>query len=1199
MESIQIQKLLDVNPDAVFIAERKSGRILFSNGIFRRKLNEEDNYSNKNLFEIIPLSERDNLHSLLERKINGSEFHLKLKDGRLISHKLFADEFDGESVLISFEGERNSLRPDFHTELINKLNDAVIAINLNLEIISWNKAAERMYGWAEIEALGKNISSLLRTEMTDVERKKYLFDLEVKGSVQQVITRRDKNGNPVFIEANTISIHDSSGKVAGYVSVNRDISTRLETLEQLKRSEERYKKIFDENPLPIIIYKVADYSIIKANKAAVNKYQYSSEEFEKMKITDLLPPKKKHILSRILTEDTGQNKAGNFYTLNRSSERIYVECTSTPIGYKDFDARLVVMNDITENQKAKEKLYDSSSKLETIIENLPMILLELNDEGKFVLEKGKALVGLEIKPDELVGKSALEVAGEIDVTLHNGEVISISEVIHKVMNGEVIAGHTSMTGRYFDNYFVPVRKAGEKVTGVLGVCLDITERVNFEKSFHNTEERFRLIADNTSDLIAMVSDKKYIYVSPSYEKVFGYSIEEIKNIGPGSLVHPEDRPALNKWRESGMIEFRVRNKKEEWLWVEGESFIIPGDPEIIVGIARDITKRKRAEEKLRESEERYRVLFERNPLPMFVYDEQTYQFVAVNEVAINHYGYTKDEFLKMTIKDIRPEGDVSALLNILTTQDPGINKFGIWRHRKKDGTIIDVDVTTHRITFNGRLSRIVLANDVTETVNAERALRESENKYRIIVENANEGILLVDANLNITFVNPKLASIVGYTRDEVENRSVLSFIFGEDKESALNYISQNREGNRETFEFRLKHRDGSERWVVSNAVPVFDEKNNYKGGLALITDITLQRKAEMVLHRTNEMLRALINYSPLSVVILDKEGKTELWNPASEKIFGWSSDEVIGKPLPFVPADKAEEHLGLRRIIMNGESFTGKEVVRVRKDNKKINVSISASPLFDSDHQPIGISSFLMDVTDKKNAEMEREKLFKEISSARNRLKILSAKLISVQEAEKRNISRELHDEIGQMLTAIKIDLQRIKDNPSQGEVGSLADDCTRLVEKTISVVRNLSLELRPSIIDDLGLAASLRWYADKFSQRTGITVKTEIKKITEVLPAECAINLFRICQEALTNIAKHSEAEYVKVTLNQNNRAITLTVEDNGKGFDLQKALKQAAKGKSLGLLGMQERAELLGGRFRIKSSEGAGTSVKATCQV
>ena len=238
-------------------------------------------------------------------------------------------------------------------------------------------------------------------------------------------------------------------------------------------------------------------------------------------------------------------------------------------------------------------------------------------------------------------------------------------------------------------------------------------------------------------------------------------------------------------------------------------------------------------------------------------------------------------------------------------------------------------------------------------------------------------------------------------------------------------------------------------------------------------------------------------------------------------------------------------------------------------------------------------------MTDRKIAEKERERLLREVTLARNRLKILSSKLISVQEAEKRNISRELHDEIGQMLTAVKIDVQRIKDNSDSKEINLLANDCMKLVEETISVVRNLSLELRPSIIDDLGLEASLRWYTDKFYQRTGIEVKTEINKMESVLPPECAITLFRICQEALTNIAKHSEADYVKVTLDQKKNFINLSVEDNGKGFDLQKALRQAARGRSLGILGMQERAELSGGSFRIVSKEGEGTVLKATCQV
>ncbi len=1323
MENGNIQKLLDINPDAVFIAEKDSGRIKHYNKIFSRKLKDRTDLIQKNLFEITAPSEKEGVDSLLNSKVCEGVFHFIDSDGSLTRQWLYSEEFDQESVLISFKHDLKSSESNYRAELIDNLNDAVIAADLNLEITAWNKAAERIYGYTEKEALGRNVIDLLQTEMTENERRKYLFDMETRGSVQQVVTRKHKNGTPVFTEANTISIHDENGKISGYVSVNRDVTARLLTLEKLKRSEERYRKLFDENPLPILIYKEGDYSILRANNAAVNKYEYSPAEFINLTIADIMVPEAHSILKAIEAGDDREKREGRFFSLSKSGKRIYIEYTSTRIRYKEFNARLVVINDITEKQKTEEKLYDYSSKLETIVKNLPMVLLELDESGNFILQKGKALSSAGFQEGQLVGQPAAEILGEIEVTQPNGEVIRVDKVIPRVLSGEIVAGHTNMSGRYFDNYFVPVKNDNEKVTGLLGVCLDITERVEFEKSYHATEERFRLIAENTSELISMVSGGKYMYISPSYERVLGYSTDELKQMGPLSLVHHDDLPALRHWQEAGMLQFRVKNKNGRWHWVEGESFAISGDPVIVVGIARDVTQRKLAEERLRDSEERYRLLFERNPSPMFVYDEETYRFTAANESAVIHYGYSKEEFLGMTIMDIRPEEDLPALNHILVNQRQGMNKFGVWRHRKKNGELINVDITTHKISFNGKPSwivlandvtdkvkaeralrqneekyrllfdnnplpmfvydqetykfldvnhsaidrygytkeeflemsimdirpnvdasgfnellrkrkngmlkfgiwrhilkngyiinvdlithsislngrpaRIVLANDVTEKVKAESAMRQSEEKYRQIVENANEGILLINSEADVTFINDKLADIIGYSKEEAEGRSVFEFIYKEDADDARDYIRKNADGEKEAFIFRFRHKEGTERWVTANAVPVMDESNKYSGGLALITDITQQRKAEAAYQRINEMLRALINYSPLSIILLDKEGKTELWNPASERLFGWSSAEVLGKEIPTVPEEKRNEHIALRSTIMRGETITGKEVVRKRKDGKNIIISLSASPLFDSEHNPIGISSFHVDITEKKKAEKEREKLFKQITSARNRLKILSSKLISVQEAEKRNISRELHDEIGQLLTAVKIELQRIKTDSDSDEIKTLAADCTILVEKSISVVRNLSIELRPSIIDDLGLAASIRWYTDKFSQRTSIPIDAEIKEIDKILSPECGITIFRVCQEALTNIAKHSLADYVRVVLYQNKNFVTLTIEDNGKGFDVQKALRQAAEGKSLGLLNMQERVELIGGKFSMKSLKGSGTSIKVSCRI
>ena len=210
MNTTQIQKLLDVNPEPVFIAERGSGRILYSNKAFARKAAGGIDPSIKNLFDAAPDSDKKRLNSLLEGEVNDGEFHFRLRDGRLIKHRLLADEFDEGSLVVTVKDELNFWKTDFLDELIDKLNDAVISTDIGNEIRSWNKAAERMYGWMESEAVGKNINELLKIEITESDRRKYLNDMEMQGVYHQVETGRHKNGSHVFTESRKISIHDSN-----------------------------------------------------------------------------------------------------------------------------------------------------------------------------------------------------------------------------------------------------------------------------------------------------------------------------------------------------------------------------------------------------------------------------------------------------------------------------------------------------------------------------------------------------------------------------------------------------------------------------------------------------------------------------------------------------------------------------------------------------------------------------------------------------------------------------------------------------------------------------------------------------------------------------------------------------------------------------------------------------------------------------
>jgi signal transduction histidine kinase len=208
-------------------------------------------------------------------------------------------------------------------------------------------------------------------------------------------------------------------------------------------------------------------------------------------------------------------------------------------------------------------------------------------------------------------------------------------------------------------------------------------------------------------------------------------------------------------------------------------------------------------------------------------------------------------------------------------------------------------------------------------------------------------------------------------------------------------------------------------------------------------------------------------------------------------------------------------------------------------------------------------------------------------------LQALSVKLLEAQETERRFLAHELHDEIGQALTAIKINLHRLERWSTSPQASEPLEDCLALVDGTLQQVRNISLDLRPSMLDDLGLMPTLRWYINRHAKRTGLRETLTCELLAQRLPTATETACFRIVQEALTNIARHAQAQTVSVTLMQANHTLHLTIQDDGVGFDQNHLSRAKAKGTSLGLLGMEERGTLIGGQLSIASTPGQGTRI------
>lgn len=1026
----------------------------------------------------------------------------------------------------------------------------------------------------------------------------------------------------------------------------------LNLQDELSLSYDKWKNIFENANDPILILDKSK-RIKEVNTKATEVFGFNKSEFSDLNLSELISEPVIDNYS-IYFNKTIEKGSSEFDIIHKKKNGdIFPAEISLRAVVKNNELEFIyILHDLSLRRNIQEKLIQSENKYRTLVETSHELVWSVDAEGKikFVNNASKDIYGY--GPEQMIGKKFTDFATEDQVIYDIVEFKKAVEKGDKFLQYESKITDAFGKEKHLLTNCVINRNEDGSASGMLGTSLDITERFESGERVKLHNKVYALLS-NMNQLIVRAKDEtqilndacrlavdygmfrlawvgiidettgriipKYFYGSQSeYLKSLNISINESDEY-KGPIVRAfldktyyvsndiESDSLLIKWRNETLriglnsfavfpIEVKNNVKAVYCIYSEKKHFFGKTETELLLELSEDISfalEYIELEKERKIIEDHYKNIVEKAPVGIYT---QTNNIITY----INPAGYrllgasTHKEIIGKNIFDIinkEMHGKIESRLTELRAGKP-VGEIEE-KFRKLDGTEIDVMVSGIPQKVNGNFGVQVFFRDITQQKAAQKQIFEANERFNLITRATNDVLWDWNIEKNEIWWNEGFKDIFGYNDEDIETgiESWTNRIHPDEKNNIVNNIHKAIENGHEFWfdEYHFRKKDGSYAYVFDRAYLVKNSKNKVYRIVGSMLDISFRKKMENELKNSEQKWRSLFEYSPSMIFTINREYNITSLNHSA--IPGVDPLDFIGRNgLEFVAP---EDHIRVKDIVEKIFSEKHAESFELKSNfpSEDITYSMQAVPVIVNDTVDT-ITFIASDITEKIKADHK-------IREANETLHALAAHLQTIREEERTMISREIHDQLGQELTALKMDIaflsrkiDKIKytNKPDWNELLEGLKSMSDITDQTINSVRRIARELRPDVLDKLGLKEAIEWQAEEFTKRTGIDCIVSIDENEFNFSRDLENTVFRIIQESLTNVARHSGANRAKIGLIIRSKNIYLTIEDNGRGI----TEKEINNSKSLGLVGIKERAYSVHGKLSISGEINKGTTLK-----